>query len=103
MKTFFVRHTEKIDETARTRLWRDRMVAIHYPWDKHYVDGAPDSRSLDPDDYTGKSRGAIRALSELAQLGGYVCAEYYGRSECLVGTVDPGTAIGFIESQWSQE
>jgi hypothetical protein len=101
MPTFFARHTWKmdIDEPTRRRIWDERRIAIHYP---HAKDGQSerDSESSNPDDYQGPGRVAMKALVELARLGGYVCAQYQGREASLVGVVEPGSPIELLSGRW---
>jgi hypothetical protein len=101
VETFFIRHTEKldIDQETRDRLWRERLVAVHYPHDSK-VPGKADSESLDPEDYTGKAKTAIRYINELAKSGGYVCAEYFGHDCVLVGKVSPGSHVQLLRGKW---
>jgi hypothetical protein len=42
----------------------------------------------------------MRALATLADEGGYVCAEYYGQSECALGYVKPGSNIELVYGHW---
>jgi hypothetical protein len=101
MRTFFARHTRKLDIDATTRnlLWEGLKVAVHYPHDK--AGPRPqDALSLDPADYSGSARRAIRALVHLARDGGYVCAQYFGQENVLVGVVEPATPIELIRGSW---
>lgn len=102
MKTYFVRHTKKLDINAQTRarLWDERRIAIHYPHDIHNKVRKRDNASLNVQDYPRRAKGAMRALNELAKHGGYVCAEYFGHDECLVGTVKPGSKIQRLYGEW---
>lgn len=108
MKTYYIRHTEKldIDNNTRVRLWENRKIAIHFP---QYKDGKidknkKDNDSLDPNDYHPKYKGDIRNLRELAKDGGYVCAQYFipdkDDYECLVGYINPNSKIEFIKGTW---
>ena len=102
VETFFIRHTEKldIDQETRDRLWRERLVAVHYPHDSTGP-GDTDSESLDPEDYTDRSsKSAIRYINELAKSGGYVCAEYFGHDCVLVGKVPPGSHVQLFRGRW---
>lgn len=98
MKEFFVRHTSDIavsDEVLK-RLWDADRVAVHFP-----LQGPEDTESLDPNDYEGPEKGAIRCFIELARDGGYVWAESSVASEAKVGMVAPGTPIVFSNTVWS--
>lgn len=112
MHTFYARLTSKpnIDGELRRRIWDERRVAIHYPFTADEMKGVDwsdpetwpvaDTRSLDPTDYDRSGKRAVKALLRLRHEGGYVCAEYAGRSECLVGYVAPETPIEFIKGRW---
>jgi hypothetical protein len=101
MKTYFARHTRKlyIDEDTRRMLWESRRIAIHYPDDKN---GLPeeDNSSTNPDDYKGSGRKALRALVEIADNGGYVCAQHHGYDEVQIGKVKPGSKIELLYGKW---
>lgn len=79
MKSFFVRHTERLsvrDEDLQ-RLWSQNKLAIHYP-DRLDGDKSVDNDSKLPEDYPNKNpnaRSPMRALKELADNGGYVWVE----------------------------
>mgnify|MGYP000551257652 CR=1 FL=1 len=95
MNTYFARHTIEIDIDGDTRasLWDQRKVAIHFP-DALVQWPEEDTTSLDLIDYVGcRGMRAMKALVELAQSGGYVCADHYPHKEVLVGVVEPGTPI----------
>jgi len=79
MQTFFARHSPGVDQEFKDRLWKSRLVAVHFPKDRNRRLGPKDNPSLDPADYTGVAKGAIRRMQELSKQGGYVCAEYKGR------------------------
>lgn len=104
MKTYYIRHTKEldIDNNTRVRLWKNRKIAIHFPQDKHGEISKKDNDSLDPNNYSGEGKGAIRTLHELANDGGYVCAQYFlpDKDECLVGYVKPNSEIKFIQGTW---
>ena len=102
LKTFFIRHTKKldIDQETRDRLWRERLVAVHYPHDSTGP-GDADSESLDPEDYTdSNSKSAIWYINDLAKSGGYVCAEYFGHDIVLVGKVPSGSQVQLFRGRW---
>jgi hypothetical protein len=100
--TYFIRHTAAMDieATALSSLWSSHTIAIHYPHDKQHALGIENMRSLDPDDYGGSARSAMRALVALAKTGGYVCAQYYGHHNALVGCVEPDSTIDLLECKW---
>lgn len=102
LETYFSRHTKiiAIDDATRNRLWVEKRVAIHYPFDST-GDTTQDSRSLNPDDYPQPAQKNLRALCNLAQRGGYVCAQYYGHEECVLGFVEPQSHIEIIEGKWN--
>jgi hypothetical protein len=104
-RTYFIRHGQAmgIDEIFRNRLWSERRAGIHFPWDK-FNDGGnagPDSQSTDPNDYP-KEDGfrAMTFLNRLANEGGYVCSQHYGRQGYLLGKVGQGSKIEVIEGTW---
>jgi putative restriction endonuclease len=102
MKTYFGRHTADldVDNETRSRLWKERIVAIHFPEDRNNVIGPADNQSINPEDYPPNAARNVRALRELATDGGYVLAEYYGHSELLAGRVDAGSAVELIAATW---
>lgn len=81
MKSYFVRHTERMsvrDEDLED-LWKQHRVAIHYP---DFLDGigSVDNESFDSDDYPGRqensrAKTSVKTLNDLAANGGYVWAE----------------------------
>jgi len=105
MKTYCAHHTGTldIDDAEIARLRGQGLIAIHYPWDKHYREGCSDSQSLNPDDYEGKAKGAIRALNEASKEGGFIFATYRGQPKSLMGTVAPGTPIELFNTHWKSE
>ena len=102
MDTYFIRHSSALDLSKEflTSLWNDRRIAIHYPQDKSGQLLPEDSSSLNLDDYESRARRAMKALTELAHFGGYVCATYRGRDQFLVGKVEPGSKIDLLEGKW---
>lgn len=102
MTTYFIRHTSKIsiDDDTRDYLWRKRKIAIHFPWTKR-GHKPKDSTSLNPDDYKGSDRRAIRAMVRLANSGGYVCAQHHPHSECMLGFVKPWSKIQLFRGKWN--
>jgi hypothetical protein len=103
MDTYFIRHTRTLDisEATRKRLWDERLIAIHYPEDRNgqWVEEA-DNESLDPADYCGHAKQYMSALYRLATDGGYVCAQYFGRTELLIGIVPPDTKLALLRGEW---
>lgn len=51
-----------------------------------------------PKDYSGKAKGAFIALADLAENGGYVCAQYFGVEGCVIGEVKPGTKRNILKT-----
>jgi hypothetical protein len=86
MDTYFIRHTASmdVDDDTRAHLWRERKIAIHFPWVKS-GDASNDTSSLNPEDYKPSDKRAIRALLKLAETGGYVCAQHYPQADCMLG------------------
>jgi hypothetical protein len=105
MDTYFIRHTDEldIDAATRRRIWDDRRIAIHFPREKDGELHKRDNQSLDLDAYPSRERRAMRALIRLATDGGYVCAEYYQRSECLLGYIKPGSKIELLRGKWGSK
>ncbi len=104
MRTYFIRHTGQldIDDATRRALWDAHKIGIHYPhcYDKTRVLRDADNESLKPDDYRGAARSAVKALVALARDGGYVCAQYAGQEQSLVGEVKPGSTIELVRGAW---
>lgn len=102
LKTFFVRHTHKldIDDDFRERLWREGYVAVHYPHDNSPESRHSDSRSVNPADYSGRGKSAIKYINLLANNGGYVCADYHRETHALVGWVEPNAKVELLEGCW---
>lgn len=100
--TYFARHTQAldIDDSTRKELWVNQRIAIHFPHTKDNGQSDRDSESLDPNDYEGSARKAIRALRSLSENGGYVCAQYYGYEESLVGVVRANSPIELLRGKW---
>jgi hypothetical protein len=104
MDTYYIRHTQAmdVDDAMRRRIWDERRIAIHFPHDNAHGKELPerDNASLDLADYPRQGRRAMRALKRLAEDGGYVCAEYYCHSECMLGYVEPSSKIELIHGTW---
>lgn len=100
MRSYFARHTERLsvrDEDLRA-LWGEDKIAVHYPGD---TERAPDLRSLEPEDYSGTGKTAIRYLRDLEENGGYVWAESrISPGVAKVGRVQAGTPIKLDGALW---
>jgi len=102
LKSYFIRHTEKILVRKDTieELFAQNKIAIHFPGS-----GREDSKSIEPEDY--KKRGDIRAIKcfkELSKNGGYIWAEYYTCPDVVkIGIVKPNTHVEYIETTWSKD
>jgi hypothetical protein len=105
VNTYFIRHTERldIDQATRDSLWKQKKIAIHYPNDKFGKLRDRDNRSFSLDDYSGPARTYMRILTELANDGGYVCAEYYRHPQCVLGYVKPGSKIELFKGKWGDD
>lgn len=101
LRTFFVRHTRKldIDQATRDWLWKNGHIAVHYPFDDK-GDSNQDSESLNPEDYSGRAKSAIWYINTLASSGGYVCADYFGHADVLVGKVQPRSKVEIHRGKW---
>jgi hypothetical protein len=103
-RSCFIRHTEKLAVPNSTidTLWRGHLIAIHYPEQRNQRLGKADNTSLDPNDYSGTARAAMKTLSRLSEEGGYVWAEYRNHPSCLVGKVVAGTPIEIHRDKWRE-
>lgn len=103
MTTYFSRHTQAldIDDETRKRLWEERRIAIHFPYDKR-GELPEDSSSVDPRDYAGPGHRAMKALARLAAEGGYVCAQHHGYEQVLVGRIDSGSEVELLHGKWGK-
>jgi hypothetical protein len=103
MDTYFIRHTDKLDIDTATfeRLWNERRIAIHFPdyADRKRKKHDRDNTSLNPDDYK-RGKRQMHVLRELGKNGGYVCAQFFGHSECMVGRVRAHSKIDLITGTW---
>lgn len=101
MDTYFVRHNlgMDIDNDTRRRLWNERRIAIHFPWDR-YGKRRRDSSSLNPGDYKGSAQRGIKALAALSENGGYVYAEHHGQTQAMLGFIPPGSRIELLKGKW---
>lgn len=101
MRSYFARHTEWLlvrDEDLR-RFWDEDKITVHYPGDTER--NPEDQRSLDPRDYSGTGKTAVRRLRELGEGGGYVRAESrVARGWAKVGRVEPGTPVERVDALW---
>lgn len=102
MKTYFIRHSESLDisDATRQRFWDERLIGIHYPHNRNFVLDEADNESLDPADYPHNGKRSMNALHRLATDGGYVCAQYFGHTELLIGTVPPNTKLVLLRGEW---
>ncbi|MBS7350289.1 MAG: hypothetical protein KIG95_09085 [Comamonas sp.] len=100
--TYFIRHSSAldVDEDTLDRLWKEDRIAIHYPQDTNGDFSRGDSRSLNPSDYIGHARSALKRLHELARDGGYVFATYRGKTGGKVGYVSPGSSVELFRGSW---
>gem|GEM_PF-925643 len=116
MKTYFCRINAGCDITAETffGLWRERRVAIHYPWTKGKVPDPkskrPDTRSTNPNDFDGSAARAVRKMNEISKCGGYILVEQYallpsgGRQRrFMVGFIKPGSKIELFQGRWGTQ
>lgn len=103
METYFIRHILHIDDENFNNLSKSHLIAIHYPRVK-YGNTKSDTKSLNPEDYKGKAKQAMSAFVNLAEQGGYVCAEYLrSHPGALIGKVYPNTKIQFHKCTYSDE
>lgn len=105
MQTYIARHGSDlaIDDAMYERMWNEHLIGIHYP-DVNGKQLAKDTPCLHPDRYTSRSaKGALRAIIELAENGGYVCAVYDPFDEIKLGCVKPGQKIALLEGKWRPE
>jgi hypothetical protein len=68
MDTYFIRHTWAIavGDKTRVRMWKDRRIFIHFPWDNNnWKHKRFDSKSTKPDDYSHSAKRALRAMNQL--------------------------------------
>jgi hypothetical protein len=104
MMTYFCRHTRDldVDDDTRHQIWENRKIAIHFPQDNRGKLQDEDASSIDPDDYAGSARRALRALVNLAAEGGYVCSQHYRFDEVQIGYVLPGSRIELMSGKWGK-
>ncbi len=73
------------------RFWDEDRIAVHYPGD---TERNPDLKSLDPEDYSGTGKTAVRYLRDLEKDGGYVWVESRDSpGMAKVGRAKPGTPV----------
>ena len=103
MQTFFVRHSNGLDVSVQTRerLWDERLVAVHYPHDRNGKLQHTDNDNLDPAEYRGYAKTVMGIFQLLRREGGYVCAQYFGHSELILGTVAPNSKMTLLRGEWS--
>src|SRR6266478_5130656 len=102
MQTFFIRHSSSLDisDATRKRLWDEQRIAVHYPHDRNGKFQTTDNDSLDPADYRGYAKTVMGIFQLLRSAGGYVCAQYYGQSELLMGTIAPYSKMTLLRGEW---
>jgi hypothetical protein len=102
MNTYFIRHTEKLDVNGDTRrqLWEGHRIAIHYPENRNGKLKSKDNPSREPSDYRGKGKSCVKILNNLADTGGYVCAQYYQQEKLMLGIVRPNSKITLLKGKW---
>lgn len=98
MKTYFVRHGGDLalDDDALEDLCKRHLIAIHFPWlsdDDKKSGKKEDTESLDWEEYGRDGKGALRAMRELANEGGYVCATYRYTKTMFIGRVSEKSRI----------
>ncbi len=101
MQTFFIRHSIGlgISDATRRRLWDERRIAVHYPEDRKGKLQRTDNESLDPADYGGYAKTVMSIFQRLRSEGGYVCAQYFGQSELLIGTIAPNSKMTLLRGE----
>jgi len=111
METYFIRHRNSVDENVKMhkKLLTEHRIFIHYPWDKTTKRHKRfESRSKNPEDYEGRgAKTALRKLNELAENGGYVCAQFPEHppkpSIWMVGFVPVKSKIELFKGRWKKE
>lgn len=105
MKTFFCRHSSKldIDDETFNNLWENDYMAIHYPTSKHERNETSDCESTNPNDYSGSAKKAINALNKISRHGGYVFSVYENQNDYKIGLVEPNSEIELIEGKWGNK
>jgi hypothetical protein len=58
---------------------------------------------MDPQDYEGTAKSALKAMHELAENGGYVCAVYDPFQGCKIGFVEPDSAVDLFRGTWGNK
>lgn len=104
MKTYFIRHSSKldIDQATICKLYENGIIAIHYPWAEDNPLKTADSKSLNPNHYDRSGKSALKTLLDISKNGGYICAEYRNIG-ALLGYVEPNTPIEFIDGFWGNK
>ena len=105
MKTYFIRHSSKldIDQNTMNLLWKENKVGIHYPSDKNGELRKSDSQSLNPEDYAKNAKSKMKILIELAKNGGYVYSVYRDIDEIKIGIVPPNSQIDLFKGKWGNK
>ena len=84
--SYFVRHKNiAVQGKDLDDLWARNKIAIYYTGDG----AGSDSTSIEPGNYQGADKGAVRAFKELSEEGGYVWAESERQLNANVGRVNP--------------
>jgi len=104
MKTYFIRHSSKldIDQATICKLYENGIIAIHYPWAEDNPLKTADSKSLNPNHYVRSGKSALKTLLDISKNGGYICAEYRNIG-ALLGYVEPNTPIEFYDGFWGNK
>lgn len=105
MKTYFVRHSSKLDIDKHTleMLWEGNYFGIHYPHDRDGTLSQHDARSTDPNDYKGKAKSCMLKLQEIAKNGGYVFSVYEHQSGGKIGYVEPNSKVELLSGNWGRK
>jgi len=101
MKSYFIRHTEKIlvPHEEINKLWDENRIAIHFPGK-----GEKDLESIEIKDYESDraAKIAIKHFNELKCNGGYIWAEYHTQSIIKIGKIKPGS-FKYWYTIWSKK
>lgn len=105
MKTYFCRHSSKLDIDRKTfdYLWENDYMAIHYPISKEGWKEEGDCESINPNDYSRDGKKALNALHALSKNGGYVFTVYENQNDYKIGYVEPNTTIEIIRGKWGSK
>jgi len=105
MKTFFCRHSSDldIDDETFNILWKDNLMAIHYPESLEGWNDLYDCDSLNPNDYPKSAKSALNTLLKISKEGGYVFATYENQKDYKIGYVKPDTDITLVHGKWGDK